>query len=75
GELRADATRPRARIDRGASGLVLESGAGWEIRFGGAERFAEKLALAREFLRNERDRPLDYLDVRSPDRIVVSPQR
>lgn len=74
GELRADATAPAVRIDAGPSGIVLESGGGWEIRFGGPERIEEKLALAMRFLRDEPGRRLEYLDVRSTDRIVFSPE-
>ncbi|HET8567713.1 MAG TPA: hypothetical protein VFM93_01850, partial [Candidatus Limnocylindria bacterium] len=74
GELRADMTRPSVRIDAGANGIVLESGGRWEIRFGGADRFDEKLVVARTFLRNEPTRPLDYVDVTSPERIVFSPR-
>jgi len=74
GELRADETAPRAVMTSGANGLVLRSGAGWEIRFGGPESFDEKLALAKRYLRDNPQRRLDYVDVRSPDRIVVSPQ-
>jgi hypothetical protein len=73
GELRADATSPRVVMTAGASGLVLRF-ASWEIRFGGPESFEEKLALARRFLRDNPQRRLDYVDVRSADRIVVSPQ-
>ena len=74
GELRADATGPRVVMTAGSSGLVLRFGTGWEIRFGGPEAFDEKLALARRYLRDNPQRRLDYVDVRSPDRIVVSPQ-
>ena len=74
GELRADATVPRVVMTAGASGLVLRFGSGWEIRFGGPESFDEKLALAKRYLRDNAQRRLDYVDVRSPDRIVVSPQ-
>ena len=74
GELRADATSPRAVMSAGPSGLLLRFGSGWEIRFGGAESFDEKLALAKRFLRDNPQRRLDYVDVRSVDRIVVSPQ-
>ena len=74
GELRADAIAPRVVMTAGASGLVLRFGGGWEIRFGGPESFDEKLALAKRYLRDNPQRRLDYLDVRSPDRIVVSPQ-
>ena len=74
GELRADETAPKAVMTAGANGLVLRSGAGWEIRFGGPESFDEKLALAKRYLRDNPQRRLDYVDVRSPDRIVVSPQ-
>lgn len=74
GELRADMRAPSVRIEAGPSGIVLGSGARWELRFGSAERFDEKLAVARQFLRNEPERPLDYVDVRSPDRIVFSPR-
>ena len=74
GELRVDATQPAVVMTGGANGLVLRFGAGWEIRFGGPERFDEKLAVARRFLKDEPQRHLDYVDVRSPDRIVYSPQ-
>jgi hypothetical protein len=53
--------------------LVLRTGAKWEIRFGNADRFDEKLSLAKRFLRDNPTRRLDYVDVRSPDRIVFSP--
>ena len=74
GELRADATAPRVVMTSGATGLALRFGTGWEIRFGGPESFEEKLALARRYLRDNPQRRLDYVDVRSADRIVVSPQ-
>jgi len=74
GELRADATAPKALMTAGANGLVLRFGTNWEIRFGGPEAFDEKLALARRYLRDNPQRRLDYVDVRSADRIVVSPQ-
>ena len=74
GELRADATAPRTVMTAGSSALVLRFGTGWEIRFGGPESFDEKLALAKRYLRDNPTRRLDYVDVRSPDRIVVSPQ-
>jgi cell division septal protein FtsQ len=73
GELRADATVLRVAMTAGASGLVLRTGASWEIRFGSADRFDEKLSLARRFLRDNPTRRLDYVDVRSADRIVFSP--
>lgn len=73
GELRADATAPRAVMTPGANGLVLRFGTGWEIRFGGPEAFDQKLALAKSYLRDNPQRRLDYVDVRSADRIVVSP--
>lgn len=72
-ELRADSPRPQVRIEPGPSGLVLHSGARWEIRFGTPDRFAEKFALARRFMQSDLNRPLDYVDVRSPERIVFSP--
>jgi len=74
GELRGDATAPRAVMTSGASGLVLRFGTGWEVRFGGPEAFDEKLAAAKRYLRDNPTRRLDYVDVRSADRIVVSPQ-
>ena len=73
GELRADATDLRVVMTAGANGLVLRTGAKWEIRFGSAERFDEKLSLAKRFLGLNPTRRLDYVDVRSPDRIVFSP--
>jgi cell division septal protein FtsQ len=72
-ELRPDATSPRVVLGAGATGLVLRVAAGWEIRFGGAERIDDKIALARRFLRENQQRKLDYVDVRSPDQIVFSP--
>lgn len=74
GELRRDMTSPSVRIERGPNGLVLESGGRWEVRFGDASAFAEKLAVARKFLQDNAERPLDYVDVRSPERVVFSPQ-
>jgi cell division septal protein FtsQ len=73
GELRADATDLRVAMTAGANGLVLRSASRWEIRFGTADRFDEKLSLARRFLLDNPTRRLDYVDVRSPDRIVFSP--
>jgi cell division septal protein FtsQ len=73
GELRADATELRVVMASGANGLVLRTGAGWEIRFGTADRFEEKLSIAKRFLVDNATRRLDYVDVRSPDRIVFSP--
>jgi cell division septal protein FtsQ len=73
GELRADATDLRVVMTAGANGLVLRTGAKWEVRFGSADRFDEKLSLAKRFLRDNPTRRLDYVDVRSPDRIVFSP--
>jgi cell division protein FtsQ len=72
-DLRADATSPRVVLTEGTTALVLRT-AGWEIRFGGAERIDDKIALARRFLRDNQERRLDYLDVRTPDSIVVSPR-
>lgn len=74
GELRADATAPKVVMTSGPSGLVLRFGSGWEIRFGGPESFDDKLAIVKRYLRDNPQRRLDYVDVRSPDRIVVSPQ-
>jgi cell division septal protein FtsQ len=73
GELRSDANDLRVVMTAGANGLVLRTGASWEVRFGSADRFDEQLSLARRFLRDNPTRRLDYLDVRSPDRIVFSP--
>ena len=73
GDLRADATSPRVVLAAGASGLVLRFAAGWEIRFGGAERIDDKIANVRRFLRDNPSRKLDYVDVRSADQIVFSP--
>jgi POTRA domain-containing FtsQ-type protein len=72
-DLRADATSPRVVLTAGGSGLVLRVAAGWEIRFGGAERIDDKILLARRYLRDNPLRKLDYVDVRTPDSIVVSP--
>jgi len=74
-DLRPDATSPRVMLASGATGLVLRvgAGAGWEIRFGGAERIDDKIALVKRYLRDNPQRKLDYVDVRTPDSIVVSP--
>ena len=74
GELRADARAPEVRVESGANGLVVATGAGWEIRFGGPERIDDKLGLALRFLKEQPDRRLQYVDVRDPDRIVFSPE-
>src|SRR5436190_373703 len=75
GELRPDATGPRVVLTSGANGLVLRVGVGtgWEIRFGGAERIDDKISLVKRYLRDNPQRKLDYVDVRTPDSIVVSP--
>ena len=73
GELRTDATEVRVVMTAGANGLVVRTAARWEIRFGTADRFDEKLSLAKRFLVDNPTRRLDYVDVRSPDRIVFSP--
>ena len=74
GELRPDATAPRVRIGPGPSGIVLETGGGWEVRFGEPQGIEEKLTLLMRFLRDEPGRRLEYVDVRSTDRIVFSPE-
>ena len=73
GELRADATKPEVHIDP-TQGLVVRSGAGWEIRFGSPDDLEKKLSNAKRLLSDNPTRRLDYVDVRSPDRIVFSPQ-
>jgi cell division septal protein FtsQ len=73
GELRADALKPEVRVNA-TLGLVVRSGAGWEIRFGSPDDLEKKLANARKLLSDDPTRRLDYVDVRSPDRIVFSPQ-
>ncbi len=73
GELRADALKPEVRVDP-IQGLVVGSGAGWEIRFGSADDLEKKLSNAKKVLSDDPKRRLDYVDVRSPDRIVFSPQ-
>ena len=73
GELRADALKPDVRVDA-IQGLVVRSGAGWEIRFGSADDLEKKLSNAKKVLTDNPTRRLDYVDVRSPDRIVFSPQ-
>jgi cell division septal protein FtsQ len=73
GELRADATKPEVHVDA-TQGLVVRSGAGWEIRFGSPDGLEQKLANAKRVLSDDPTRRLDYVDVRSPDRIVFSPQ-
>ena len=72
-DLRADGASPRVVLTAGGNGLVLRTAA-WEIRFGGAEHIDEKIATARRFLRENRERKLDYVDVRTPDSLVVSPR-
>jgi hypothetical protein len=52
----------------------VRSGAGWEIRFGAPDDLEQKLANAKRVLSDNPTRRLDYVDVRSPDRIVFSPQ-
>src|SRR5439155_1765490 len=68
-DLRADATSPRVVLTSGSNGLVLRvgGGTGWEIRFGGAERIDDKIALVKRYLRDNPQRKLDYVDVRTPD--------
>ena len=73
-DLRPDASSPRVVLTAGPNGLVLRVAAGWEIRFGGAERIDEKIANAKRYLRENPQRKLDYVDVRTPDQIVVSPR-
>jgi cell division septal protein FtsQ len=72
GELRADAIRPEVRVDP-TQGLVVRSGAGWEVRFGTPVDLEKKLLNAKKVLSDDPKRRLDYVDVRSPDRIVFSP--
>ena len=72
GELRADALKPEVRVDP-TQGLVVRSGAGWEVRFGTAVDLEKKLSNAKKVLSDDPKRRLDYVDVRSPDRIVFSP--
>lgn len=73
GELRPDAVRPEVHVDP-TQGLVVRSGAGWEVRFGTPDDLERKLANAKRVLSDAPTRRLDYVDVRSPDRIVFSPQ-
>ena len=73
GELRADATKPEVHVDT-IQGLVVRSGAGWEIRFGVPDQLEQKLSNAKKVLSDNPTRRLDYVDVRSPDRVVFSPQ-
>jgi hypothetical protein len=75
GELRSDATAPAVRIEPGPNGIVLASGAGWEIRFGAPDRVEEKLQAALAVLRGSSDRRLEYVDVRTLPQVVVSPSR
>lgn len=72
-DLRPDATLPRVVLTAGATRLVVRFAAGWEIRFGGPERIDDKIANAKRYLRDNPLRKLDYVDVRTPDSIVVSP--
>lgn len=74
GELRPDATAPSVRIRPGPDGIVLDTGGGWEVRFGSHERIDEKIELLARFLREQPGRRLEYVDVRSTDRIVFSPE-
>jgi POTRA domain, FtsQ-type/Cell division protein FtsQ len=73
GELRADATKLEVHVDA-TQGLVVRTGAGWEIRFGTPDDLEQKLANAKRVLSDNPTRRLDYVDVRSADRIVFSPQ-
>ena len=75
GELRPDAVAPAVRIEPGPNGIVLASGAGWEVRFGSADRIEEKLQAALVVLRQQPDRRLEYVDVRTLPQVVVSPPR
>ena len=72
GELRADATKPDVRVDA-TQGLVVRSGAGWEIRFGTPDDLERKLSNAKQQLSANPTRRLDYVDVRSPDHVVLFP--
>ena len=72
GELRADAVKPEVHVDP-TQGLVVRSGAGWEVRFGTPADLEKKLSNAKKVLSDDPKRRLDYVDVRSPDRIVFSP--
>lgn len=71
GELRPDAVAPSVRVEPGADGIVLASGAGWEIRFGTPDRIEEKLATAMRSLRDDPTRRIEYVDVRTPQFIVI----
>jgi hypothetical protein len=73
-DLRPDATSPRVLLTADTRGLVLRTAAGWEIQFGGPEGIDEKIALARRFLRENQQRKIDYVDVRTADSLVVSPR-
>jgi cell division septal protein FtsQ len=61
------------RVDL-TQGLVVRSGAGWEVRFGTPDDLERKLSNAKQQLSANPTRRLDYVDVRSPDRIVLFPQ-
>jgi hypothetical protein len=71
GELRPDAVAPAVRVEPGPDGIVLASGAGWEIRFGTPERIEEKLAVALRSLREDPARRIEYVDVRTPQFVVI----
>jgi len=73
-DLRPDAASPRVLLTADTRGLVLRTAAGWEIRFGRPEGIDEKIALARRFLRENQQRKIDYVDVRTADSLVVSPR-
>ena len=79
GELRSDATAPAVRIEAGPNGLVLASGAGWEIRFGAPDGLDAKLDAAKAVLRESAGRRLEYVDVRTvpatPAVVFPSPSR
>jgi cell division septal protein FtsQ len=57
-----------------AYGLVFVLDRGTEVRVGTTEQLDRKKELARRILLERSGRRLDYVDVRSPDRVVFFPQ-
>jgi cell division septal protein FtsQ len=57
-----------------AYGLVLALDRGTDVRLGTTEDFDRKLAVAQRIVLERAGKRLDYVDVRSPDRVVFFPQ-
>ncbi|MBI3522092.1 MAG: FtsQ-type POTRA domain-containing protein [Chloroflexi bacterium] len=71
-DLRPDEIAPTVHIAKDGT-LILNSGAGWEVRFGGPEAFDEKMSAMRAFFREHPSGSLEYVDVARPGSIVSKP--